>query len=315
MLSQFNMLNRSQNFFRNVISYPNPVVFLLWLVFWGISSGPFFYSNSGWASDFHSARTDALGGAGHAGPLLNDAIYLNPSYASLLPAYSVETDYLWYTAGNVNAQGYSDYAGHMANVSIQDGRSELFQAGAAYTQKGDSRWINFGASRGFAQRYGVGIGGKVILPNDPSFGLPTITDSIFSFSGVATEWFQASLIVDNLFESGKAYNLYREFIIGTKINIKGLVLLYLDPHFMPDAPDHGPWGTEAGVEFTAFTDFYIRIGQFYNATIPNLNQRRGAGYGFGLGWIGPRIALDYGFSYSSDPLTMYSHNFDVAVFF
>ena len=36
------------------------------------------------ASDYQSPRTAALGGAGHASPLLNDAIYLNPSFSSFM---------------------------------------------------------------------------------------------------------------------------------------------------------------------------------------------------------------------------------------
>ena len=44
-------------------------------------------SAPGWAADFQSPRTAALGGAGHAAPMLNDAIYLNPSFVSFMPSY------------------------------------------------------------------------------------------------------------------------------------------------------------------------------------------------------------------------------------
>ena len=84
------------------------------------------------ASDFLSPRTAALGGAGHAGPLLNDAIYVNDSYISLLPTFSVAGNYGW---GN-----YSDgsYKYRLQNASIQDGNpTDLFQAGIAYTKRDD----------------------------------------------------------------------------------------------------------------------------------------------------------------------------------
>ncbi|MBI4925638.1 MAG: hypothetical protein HY843_06910, partial [Bdellovibrio sp.] len=115
----------------------------------------FMYSFAAIASDFHSPRTIALGGAGHAGPLLNDAIFLNPSFASFLPTYSFGFNYLSFA--NQNDIGDK---GRILNVSIQDGRSEVFQAGAAYTQKSDGSYLHVGASKNFVNRFGFGIGGK-----------------------------------------------------------------------------------------------------------------------------------------------------------
>src|SRR5436305_13181621 len=87
-------------------------------------------SISAFGSDFHSARTAALAGSGHAGPLLNDSVFLNPSYASFLPTYSLALQYLKFSGPS--RPGESDYHGRNYSVSIQDGRNELFQAGVAY---------------------------------------------------------------------------------------------------------------------------------------------------------------------------------------
>src|SRR5947209_4004303 len=86
-------------------------------------------------SDFQSARTAALGGAGHAGPMLNDAIYLNPSYASFLPTYAI--------GGNwVTFNGKDDhFKGRAANLTVQDGRNEYFQAGVGYTLREDGSFV------------------------------------------------------------------------------------------------------------------------------------------------------------------------------
>src|SRR4051812_23643954 len=74
------------------------------------------FSGGIWASDFHSPRTAALGGAGHAGPLLNDGVYLNPSFASFLPSYSVSGNLLLFH-GPDGPNGDPSYHGRNYNVS------------------------------------------------------------------------------------------------------------------------------------------------------------------------------------------------------
>src|SRR5579885_2081449 len=179
------------------------------------------------ASDFWSPRTAALGGSGHAGPLLNDAIYLNPSYVSLLPTYGISGNYFNYSGAGSDPGP----AGHGFNFSIQDGRSELFQAGVGYTNRPDTSILNIGASKSLVQRTGVGVGGKFIFPKGTS---RMLSDATFSFTGVPSNFVQLSFIVDNLVESAdeKALGFYREFILGTKVNLNKLLLLYFDPHLV-----------------------------------------------------------------------------------
>src|SRR4051812_25896306 len=75
-----------------------------------------FSGASALASDFHSARTAALGGAGRAGPLLNDGIYLNPSFLAFLQSYTFAGQYEW---------NKGDAHGRILQASIQDGSSQL----------------------------------------------------------------------------------------------------------------------------------------------------------------------------------------------
>ena len=260
-------------------------------------------------SDFQSARTAALGGAGHAAPLLNDAIYLNPSYASFLPTYSVAANYTTFS-GPQYVPG-SDFYGRNYNVSILDGRAELFQAGAGYTVREDGAMLHFGASKSIIKTLGVGLGGKIFLGHDHV----NTQDATFSTSFAANNWFQTVLVVDNLIESSaaKARGLYREFIVGTKINLQGKLMLYIDPHYIPDLPQGGTFGHEIGVEITTFQDLYLRIGNFRNANIP-FEVQNGNGWGLGVGFVAPRMSFDYGLSRVIDPHAAVAHTFGATLY-
>ncbi len=258
-------------------------------------------------SDFHSPRTAALGGAGHAGPLLNDSIFLNPSFGSFFPTYSAGVNWLSYSHGPNNG-------GRNYSVSLLDGRNELFQAGAAYTVRNDASFIHLGASKSFLNRLGFGLSGKFFFINgrDRSAG----RDLVFSATGMALPWLQLSLVVDNIFqtETGQKINLYREFILGTKFNVQGIVLVYFDPHYTPSLPQGGKYGHELGLEFVMMSDLFFRLGQFTNAMVPYLSSY-GRGYGIGLGWVAPRISLDYGLSRAIEPLATTAHAFSATIYF
>jgi hypothetical protein len=262
------------------------------------------------ASDFHSARTAGLGGAGHAGPMLNDAIYLNPSFVSLLQTYALGINYFTFSGEGANP---TDYHGIGWNLSIQDGRSELFQAGLGLTARPDSRILSIGASRKVVERLGVGIGGKFLFPTDES--RTQVRDALFSVGGILSNVIQGAFIVDNIVQTDEARQrgLYREFILGTKINILGASLIYLDPHYAPDSPT-GAWGWEAGMEVPIFTDFFIRAGGFRDSNIPFASVR-GRGFGFGLGWFAPRISLDYSLEHALDPVSALCHNVGATIYF
>ena len=264
------------------------------------------------ASDYQSPRTMGLGGAGHAAPLLNDALYLNPSYTAFLPSYSLSFNYLWYGGGNANPDGSNSFHGHDINAALQDGRSDLFQAGVGYTQTETERMIHVGASHQIIKQLGVGIGAKFNFPNDNSYSL--IRDSIFSVTGAPAQWFQAAFIIDNIFETdaGVSRGYYREFVLGTKFNVIGAVLIYFDPHFVPNYSTS--YGHEFGIEFPLLHDFYLRGGLFQNAWIP-FESARGRGWTYGAGWIGPRLSLDFGVSNPNAPIPATAFNIGGTAYF
>lgn len=262
------------------------------------------FNASAFASDIHSPRTAALGGAGHGGPTLNDAIIMNPSYGSVMQAYSVAVNYGW-------------LEGRTFNISIQDGRSELFQAGASYSQRQDANFIHVGASKNVVEHLWGGLGSKLIFPKDGTRKM--ITDFTFSGTFLPVGWLQTVLVIDNLIESSeaRARGFYREFILGTKINFEGIVLIYFDPHLAPSLSDLGQnsFGHEFGLEFAPFPDFFIRFGQFNNASLPWRSGQRGRGYSFGMGLLAARMSLDYGISRVLEPTGGTSHSIGLSVYF
>lgn len=288
------------------------IIAIVFLMVSGFVSG--LASTSCWGSDFQSPRTAALGGASHAGPLLNDAIYLNPSFASFLPTYSMSANYLWFNGSATEPDGSSFYHGHNLNASIQDGRSEVFQAGLGYTITENARMLHLGASKSFIKRMGFGMGGKFIFPKGDASGV-TIRDATVSMSGIATEWLHVVAVLDNVFQtdSGKARGLYRELVIGTKFNIMGIMLIYFDPHWTPSLSD-SKYGHETGLELTMFKDFFLRFGAFRNASVA-FEGLRGRGYGTGVGWIAPKVSFDYGLSRVLEPQAATAHTLGMTLFF
>lgn len=281
------------------MSYKKSLHFLATLVILG-------FSHWAQASDFHSARTGALGGAGHAGPLLTDAIFLNPSFVSFLPQMAVSGHFALQPL-NSTSNGY--------NVSIQDGHADsLFQAGIAYTHRADANVFTFGAARSFVKRMGFGLGSKYVIPVDPS--RPSFADINVSFTGLALDWLQVSLTGDNLIQtgSGRALGFLREITLGTKVNVMGIVLLYADPHWTPGLEGTDALGFEGGIEFPILKDFYLRGGYFVNSVIPFMASR-GQGFGTGAGWMGPRLSIDYSFERPLLPVAGLLHTFSLSVFF
>lgn len=264
------------------------------------------------ASDFFSPRSAGLGGAGHAGPSLGDSLYLNPAYGSLIQASTVSMNYLGFTGGGTLPDGSPEYTGHQLNVSMQDGRSELFQAGVGYTQRGDANILTLGASKNPIQTVGIGLGGKFFFPADSR---TVIHDATIATTVVATDWLQLVGVVDNLFQTpeGLAHGLVREYILGTKINVMNIALLYFDPHLTPALSD--TYGHELGIEFALGSDLFLRFGRFLNSAIPYEGGARGNGYGWGLGWITPRMFLDYGMSRAMEPINETAHTVGTTLYF
>jgi len=206
------------------------------------------------------------------------------------------------------------YNGKLWNVSLQDGQSELFQAGLSYTHFQQGALLSIGAGRAASKKLGFGLGGKVFFPvADPNGN--HVEDMLFSTELVATTSIQVSFTADNLIQNSLAqqYNFYREFTIGTKYNALNILSVYYDPHYAPSVGSNR-FGWEGGIEFPLFVDFSLRGGLYQNSKVPSLNNR-GSGWGTGLGWMGPKISLDYAFSRETSPVDDSEHTIGTTIFF
>ena len=258
-----------------------------------------FCSKNAIAVEYHSPRTLGLGGAGRATPLLNDAIYLNPSYASFAPVYSLSGGYSAFRPGGRNYQ-----------ISVQDSRTELFQAGVGFTKREGDSAVNIGASKLAVDRLGFGIGSKFII-NDQTQKMTS--DFIFSTSYIGLQWMYSTLVIDNILD-----HLDRTFYLGFKFIPTQNINIYLDPLYSPQYTKGKKAGYHFGVEFGLLADFFFRIGKYQDGEIPYL-KTRGDGFGLSFGWIGPKLNLDYALSralqtHRGDGLTTVN-SFAMTIFF
>jgi len=244
---------------------------------------PFFL----WAADFYSPRTAALGGAGHASPECNDAIYLNPAYLSFLKIYGI--------SGNFQLDPSSN--SHLFNISIADGTKGLiFHAGISYTYGKNNQLIHFSISKDILETLGLGIGGKIIWSNVPPTG--KAIEAYFSIFQKITPWLQISILIDNLFSHCAKWGLHREITLGTQWNINSIFFLFFDPLWVFNESQEKKLGYQLGLEIPFLDSLFFRLGKFQNVRM--IEQRyRGEGYGIGVGWQAPKISLNYGLSFSA----------------
>jgi hypothetical protein len=249
---------------------------------------------SSFAADYHSPRAAALGGAGHASPLLTDAIYQNPAMMAFLPSYSI--------SASLNKFGGPDDAepnGRVLHASVLDGTNPAFQAGVGYTRKTYGREVNVATSAKVLPQYSAGAGLKFLFGSDSK---QSAHDASISAIGQPLSWIQSGFNIENLVEGsqGKAWGHYREFTLGVKANIQKLLFLYFDPHLVPNKPG-SQYGYQAGAEIPIMADFFLRAGMNRNSFQPHLGIY-GKGFGFGFGWILPRLSIDFAIEKSTSPV-------------
>lgn len=243
------------------------------------------------AHDFESPRIMALGGAGAAAPTLNDAIYVNPSFTSFTPAYSFAVNYA------IPISNPDLGIEKLFNVSLLDGRTELFQAGIGYTHRTSRKDIHLGASRAIIKELGFGIGGKFIILEDTSFSDVSVSSSFLLFP-----WLQGAVIVDNLVlpDEAKAAGMSRNLALATKANVLNIILLYFDPEWIFSNPSGDQIGYSVALETQPFRDLFLRFGFTQNRKNPVWGSRENS-YSTGFAWISPRFSIDYAFSWSPKP--------------
>ena len=264
------------------------------------------------ATDYQSPRAAALGGASRANPILNDSIYLNPSFSSFLPTYSLALGWSTY-------RGTPQYGARAYNISILDGRSPLFQAGVGYTVKDGGSHIHVAGAKAILERLSVGVGAKFFMSRDRD--VRSAQDLSFGVTYIPNESFQFALVSENLLETedGKSQNWNRNVILGSQFNVMNIFSLMVDGQYTPEISSNTRGGYALGAEFKVMSDFYLRGGTFQNMIVP-FARAQGRGASFGIGWIAPRISLDYAFTrLLSSPVagipSASSHQFSATMYF
>lgn len=268
-------------------------------------------------ADFRPPRTSALAGAGRANPILNDAIYQNPSFASFLPVYS------W----SANFKALGQERGRAYNVSVLDGRSELFQAGLAYQVRDPFNAVHLIGSYKLNPTLTVGAGLKLYFSKDKS-ALQNFRDYTVSATYVPLPWLQLAAVAENLDRTPEmaALGMERELVLAARFKLAEKVFIYTDPHFkLGDSLRASATaiqgnagkvlsGYEVGGEFEVFKDVYFRAGTFKNTTLSEIRTRAN-GIAYGMGWVGPRLSFDFSVEHALLPVDQVTHTSGATFYF
>lgn len=249
--------------------------------------------NTAWCLDFQSSRTLSLAQTGRGGALLNDTITLNPSLLGFQPVSSVSGTYNW--LNNAQTSGSDNRA---FNVSVIDGKNEYVNAGLSYTRRPDLDFIHVGLAKRVSSFMSVGISAKRFTTS--SNNAAAHGAQVSGIEGGASVSFapppdltygipvQIGITADNL-RNKSEYTPYvgpRQIGGGVKVNLNKLLMLYGDTveNFTPGMGAFPSYAS--GAEISLGNDFYARGG---------LMGFREKGWSTGLGWVGPKIGISYGY--------------------
>lgn len=248
-----------------------------------------FYSTH--ASDYQSPRTLSLGGSGHASALQIDPIAMNMSQAAFLPAYQVSAAFQKYK-GNDDSQ---EPRGRVSTFGILDGNETTTPMGVFYSRRAEGAILALGIAHKINENFSVGLSGKTTLKSSRNrINRDFSTSATYRLSSQ----FQFAFITDNVIankDRAAPWNQYREYTVGTRYSPMNGVIFYADPHYTPSIEKN--WGWEAGAEFATFADLFLRVGRSVRSYQSHLS-RYGSSLGYGLGYVGPRIALDFAISHA-----------------
>lgn len=252
---------------------------------------------SSWAQirEFQTTRLHSTSGAGVASILSTEAAVLNPASSAFFMGSS--SSYQTYSTSLRNehddrATNNDDFAGHNKSqglfISDHDGP---VKGGVAYITQDENNFerkhfIMHGAAPigdrtalGFAYRYLQDIRPKSLSPrhqthHQMSSGLTHVLDE----STVL-----ALVIIDPTRTTPDEERLIGgfQYTFGGKFTLIGDV----GTQYTKDVKDKYLW--RGALQFNIFDDFFIRAGKFYD------NIRGEKGSSWGIGWIGPRLGIEF----------------------
>jgi hypothetical protein len=197
-----------------------------------------------------------------------------------------------------------------------DGRNQYVNAGVSFTRQPDLDFIHVGLAKRLADPVSVGATVKRFSTHSNSAAYKG--DSVTGYDGGLSVSYaliqksggnaigengqpitqtstplQVGLTVDNLrhLDRDEIYLGPRQLGAGVKYNISSVMLLYGD--FVENySHNSGAWPMYfGGTELSVGSDIYLRGGLF------GFRQK---GWSAGLGWVGPKIGVGYGYQNQRD---------------
>lgn len=250
-------------------------------------------TRAGWALDFQSSRTLSLAQSGRGGALLNDTITLNPALLGFQPAASISGTFNWLN----NAQTQAGANNRAFNVSVIDGKNEYVNAGISFTRRPDVDFIHVGLAKRVSEWLSLGVSGKRFNTsnNNQAYQGQQLTGYEAGVSaGIAIPQsvisvpIQFGLTADNLMHRPTDEKIVgpKQLGGGVKVAFSQMLMLYGDvvENF---SNFQGVYASYAGgAEIALGNEIYARGGLF---------GVREKGWSAGLGWIGPKLGISYGY--------------------
>lgn len=239
------------------------------------------------ALDFQSSRTLSLGGSGRGGAMLTDTITLNPSMLGFQPVAALSGTYNWLNPD----------AGNNFNVAVIDGRNPYVNAGFSFTRKTSEDLFHLSLAKRVVPWLAVGVSGKRFATR--SNATAATGGSQVGYDGglsatvaLPTETvgipLQFGIVGDNLANrvENERYIGPRQLGTGIKANLNNILLLYGD-YVQNFSNLLGNYSTlSGGLEVALGSEIFARAGAF---------GFRENGWSAGIGWVGPKIGIAYGY--------------------
>lgn len=243
------------------------------------------------AVDFQSSRILSLSQSGRGGPLLNESITVNSSMLGFQPIASFSGTYNWIaTQPNTTAN-------KLFNVSVIDGKNPYVNAGLSFTRRSDIDlihvalakrvwdWVSLGV---LAKRYST-RSNTLAAAGLSSDGIDGGVSASFIMPKDVLPWgLQLGITGDNLrhLAGDEKFIGPRQAGLGLKVNINDILMLYGDwvenfSHTNGTYPLYS-----GGSEIALGSNFFARGG---------LMGFREKTWSAGLGWVGPRLGVSYGY--------------------
>lgn len=246
-------------------------------------------NQSSFALDFQSSRTLSLGQSGRGGALLGDTITTNPSLLGFQPVASASGTFNWLNQPNGSGNNF--------NVSVIDGKNPYLNAGVSFTRRKTIDLIHVSVAKRVTPWLSVGASGKRLATRSNSEAAAGnaytgydagISTSVAIPPSVSAIPLQFGLAADNIANkvSHEPYVGSRQVGAGVKATFSSAIVLYGDivRNFSPTKGNYPFYA--GGLEVAMMGDLFLRGGIF------GLREK---GWSAGAGWVGPKLALGYGY--------------------